>query len=300
MAQSSNNNWIWWTLGAVALIGLGVGGYFVFRKPKGGDEKKQDGSGSGDESGGSSNIFTNIGTTITETIGLGGGSSEGATPFRNSEEGNKFRAWVNDNYPDYAKEIDLDRVNSKYDNSTIRKAWAKYGKEYQEKTGGVTTNAPQPSGSGQGANNEGWDAINKYLSNYLSKDYNNSNSYEQTFYMIDVPLKIADWVVHLKKDGLLYFGEQTYGEDKNQQWGKWGFFRKPDGSGYWAVEMNNGKGNATHDRLHAMLKNVFEAQYPDITAKYKKEKIWNNFSDLVLTKKKGYAQGSADVLDNNL
>jgi len=298
MAQSSNNNWIWWTLGAVALIGLGVGGYFVFRKPKGGDEKKQDGSGSGDESGGSSNIFTNIGTTITETIGLGGGSSEGATPFTNSEEGNKFRAWVNDNYPDYAKEIDLDRVNSKYDNSTIRKAWAKYGKEYQEKTGGVTTNAPQPSGGGQGANNEGWDAIKKYLKNSLALD--KATSYEYTFVMLDVPLKVADYVVHIKEDGNLYFGLQTYGEDTNTKWGKWGFFRRADGSGYWAIEMSNGIGNGTNPELHVLLKNVFQAQYPDVTSQYAKTGDWKNFSDLVLSKKKRNTQGSGDVLDNNL
>ena len=43
--------------------------------------------------------------------------------------GDKFRNWVNDNYPQYAKEIQLDRSGS-YDNSYIRKAFSKYGGEF--------------------------------------------------------------------------------------------------------------------------------------------------------------------------
>lgn len=48
-------------------------------------------------------------------------------PFKNKEQGDKFREWVNDNHPEYAKEISLDRSGS-YDNSFIRKAW-RYLKE---------------------------------------------------------------------------------------------------------------------------------------------------------------------------
>jgi hypothetical protein len=46
-------------------------------------------------------------------------------------EGDKFRAWVNDTFPDYAKEIKLDRTGS-YNNNYIKKAWAKYKKEYTD------------------------------------------------------------------------------------------------------------------------------------------------------------------------
>jgi len=49
----------------------------------------------------------------------------------NKTEGDKFRNWVNDNYPDYAKQIDLDRSGS-YNNSYITKAWKKYGAEYTQ------------------------------------------------------------------------------------------------------------------------------------------------------------------------
>lgn len=50
-------------------------------------------------------------------------------PFTNTTDGNRFRAWVNDNYQAYAKSIQLDRTGS-YNNSYIKKAFAKYGQEY--------------------------------------------------------------------------------------------------------------------------------------------------------------------------
>lgn len=53
-------------------------------------------------------------------------------PFKNREEGDKFRVWVNDNYPSYAKKIDLDRSGS-FNNNFIKTAWKQYGKEYEKK-----------------------------------------------------------------------------------------------------------------------------------------------------------------------
>lgn len=49
--------------------------------------------------------------------------------FANAEEGNQFRKWVNEKYPDYAKEIDLDASGS-HTNSFISEAWDKHGKEF--------------------------------------------------------------------------------------------------------------------------------------------------------------------------
>lgn len=51
--------------------------------------------------------------------------------FSSKSEGDAFRAWVNDNYPDYAKEINLDRSGS-HTNSYIMRAWAKLGSEYKK------------------------------------------------------------------------------------------------------------------------------------------------------------------------
>lgn len=61
-----------------------------------------------------------------------------ATPFKTDEEGNKFRAWVNKTYPDWAKKNNLD-VSGGKDNSYIRKAYSEYGKNYKEiETRGLT------------------------------------------------------------------------------------------------------------------------------------------------------------------
>lgn len=58
-------------------------------------------------------------------------SSVEKSPFKTREEGDRFRKWVNDNYSDYAKQIDLD-VSGSHTNSYIMKAWGKYGDEYKK------------------------------------------------------------------------------------------------------------------------------------------------------------------------
>jgi hypothetical protein len=105
-------------IGVLALAGLATGLFFAFRKPKDKEEENTESDGSGDIGSGGS--------------GSGGNASGDGTsniPFTNKQEGDKFRAWVNDKYPDYAKQIDLDRSGS-YNNAYIKKAWQKYGQEY--------------------------------------------------------------------------------------------------------------------------------------------------------------------------
>tara|TARA_R100001463_G_scaffold99923_2_gene154351 strand:+ start:367 stop:2181 length:1815 start_codon:yes stop_codon:yes gene_type:complete len=73
-----------------------------------------------------------IGIEGSDILGI---SNFGETTFGLSEEeGNKFRAWVNDNYPEYAAEIKLDRSFSSFTNEYITKAWQKLGEEYQKST----------------------------------------------------------------------------------------------------------------------------------------------------------------------
>lgn len=52
-------------------------------------------------------------------------------PFETKEEGDKFRNWVNDNYPEIAKEIQLDRSGS-HTNSYILSAYRMVGGKYQK------------------------------------------------------------------------------------------------------------------------------------------------------------------------
>lgn len=128
------NKWIWISLGVAAGgTGLFFLGRFVKNKyfTKGLDESDVLGSG----------------RPTPNPSAPSSSSSSGfpPTPFTNNTEGNAFRAWVNDNHPSYAREIDLDRTGA-YDNSYIRKAFAKYGVEYQQSlTTGVTPSKPTAS-----------------------------------------------------------------------------------------------------------------------------------------------------------
>ncbi len=70
------------------------------------------------------------------------------TPFINAAEGNAFRGWVNDKDAAYAKSISLDRTGA-YDNSYIRKAYSKYGIEYEKYKAGQKQQSNLQSWIGQ-------------------------------------------------------------------------------------------------------------------------------------------------------
>lgn len=53
-----------------------------------------------------------------------------AIPFKNTKQGNAFRSWVNENYPEIAKEIDLDPKGA-YNNSYIIQAYERLNKFYK-------------------------------------------------------------------------------------------------------------------------------------------------------------------------
>jgi len=54
------------------------------------------------------------------------------TPFKNKEEGNKFREWVIKSQGDWAKNNNLD-ADGDHNNSYIRKAWKEFGEKYDNK-----------------------------------------------------------------------------------------------------------------------------------------------------------------------
>jgi len=81
-----------------------------------------------------------------DIVSAGGTESE-TLPFKNREEGNAFRNWLNDNFPDAAKSLDLDRDGSHTNDhikkafNTIPKGWTTttYGMYYLRNKGKVTT-----------------------------------------------------------------------------------------------------------------------------------------------------------------
>lgn len=127
----SGSNWIWWTIGGVALLGLGVGAYIFFKDK---EEKNAETQSETDV----------IIPPSTPSSGSSSSSTLSDTPFKNESEGNTFRGWVNDNYSDYAKSIKLERTG-KFNNPTIKKAWKQYGSAYNTRTLSSTPQPTQPT-----------------------------------------------------------------------------------------------------------------------------------------------------------
>jgi hypothetical protein len=75
--------------------------------------------------------------TTTKAAESGGtAGTSGTLPFKNREEGNAFRNWLNDNFPDAAKSLDLDRDGS-HTNPTIKKAFNTIPKGWTTTTYGM-------------------------------------------------------------------------------------------------------------------------------------------------------------------
>jgi hypothetical protein len=53
-----------------------------------------------------------------------------ATPFTTNSEGNKFRAWMNKNHPEFTYQGQKLDATGAYDNKYIRKAYQQYGNDY--------------------------------------------------------------------------------------------------------------------------------------------------------------------------
>ncbi|MBT6808810.1 MAG: hypothetical protein HOA52_04920 [Flavobacteriales bacterium] len=64
-------------------------------------------------------------------------------PFKSKSEGNKFRKWVNNNYPSFAKKIDLEEEGS-CSNCFIQQAWELYYHEYIKTNNGKKLNFSPP------------------------------------------------------------------------------------------------------------------------------------------------------------
>tara|TARA_R110000868_G_C10734992_1_gene751916 strand:+ start:305 stop:913 length:609 start_codon:yes stop_codon:yes gene_type:complete len=114
--KSKNGKAIAVILSFVAIAG--VIGYVLYRRKK----AKQS------QSGGDAFVPETTPNVPQSTPSSGGGYS---FPFKTTDEGNKFRVWVNTNYPAYAKQIDLSK--SGLLNSYVDKAWKVYGAEYTSK-----------------------------------------------------------------------------------------------------------------------------------------------------------------------
>lgn len=131
------NKYLKYTL-IFATVGVtGVVGYFVYKKIKDRKSRRnadlllnQNNNTNTDTSTNTDTKKTNTSTGSKLGAMIGGAISSVKVPFTQAKTGNFFRSWVNDTFPNYAKQIDLDKTGS-YNNSYIKSAWAKYGDKYK-------------------------------------------------------------------------------------------------------------------------------------------------------------------------
>lgn len=123
--KSKNGKAIAIILSLVAIAG--VIGYVIYRRKK----------AKNSQSGNDLSVSETTPNVPQFTPSSGGGYS---FPFETKDEGNKFRVWVNTNYPLYAKQISLDK--SGLLNSYVDKAWKVYGNEYTTKV--LNSSKPTP------------------------------------------------------------------------------------------------------------------------------------------------------------
>ena len=130
MADKGSNTWLWWSIGGIATLGLGLGIYYFVKSRKEEERKKQEESSTPPPSNGSNYVpplSTAPPAPLTETI------TPKSTPFTSVEQSNAFRKWVNEKDPAFAQEIKLDAfltTATSMNNSTIQKAWGKYSDNY--------------------------------------------------------------------------------------------------------------------------------------------------------------------------
>jgi len=101
-------------------------------------------------------------------------------PFKNTEEGNAFRQWVNDTYPDKAKKLNLDSTGS-FNNSYIQKAFEELGEEYQEslKTP-ENTETPEETSSEESSDESSEESSDESSEEESSEESSEEESSEET------------------------------------------------------------------------------------------------------------------------
>jgi hypothetical protein len=134
MAEKGSNNWLWWTIGGIATLGLGLGIYYYLRSGKDATAKEEEEK----KKASSQNTYnppvnTNTNPSPSPSPSPAETYPLKSTPFTSTDQSNAFRAWVNAKDPAFANKIELEMNKSNpktMNNETIQKAWAKFSDMY--------------------------------------------------------------------------------------------------------------------------------------------------------------------------
>ena len=271
MAQGKSN-WIWWTLGGVSVIGLGVGAYIYFKNRPKNDGSTTPSTPSPEATPTIQNIVSTISTALSPT------------PFQTDAEGNAFRAWVNQNHNAWAKENNLD-PSGKRDNSFIRKAWAKFGEEYKK--------TPQGGGSAVTGNmQQGINALIGQMTQSGFPETSSSSSTRKQFTIVDRtgPNNI---LANFTSDGGFWIELPTLTGSGTKYDGTWNYL-----NGQFTLKLNDNSFNANDHEMNEMVKQVVRLKFPNDASSlnFTDSKSTSNLESMMFGGKKPYVDSHDSML----
>lgn len=270
MAKGSNT-WIWWTIGGLAVVGLGVG-IFIFIKDRKA-KKQQEKMGDAPITSSSPSYSPSPQTSSSPTLP--------PTPFKNANEGNEFRAWVHDNHIAVAKEFDLDRTGKKWDNANMRKAydklkdeWAKY--KQQSPTPATT---PAPSSDSNAVLN----TLKTAIEGGYVKDVKIDGDRVRGFALDGIGVGSQNIFVNLYANGYIYYEN---GWDDNKKAGSW--------SGTSPMTIIIGGQEKVGDPKYTIT-DFAKSLYPDVKGGFAFNEQ-NDFDDFMHNGKSDFVDGNDSLL----
>jgi hypothetical protein len=227
------SNWLWWTLGGVALLGVGVGTYMYFRSR--------------------TNSMNNDvkATEPPKPPVTGGGTSNQGTgqivnPFKNENEVIAFQKWVND-----VKNGNL-VVDGKYGPKTN----AEYQKYFQEYITAVTVqNTPNLA--------EGFAKIKTQMLDKNVWGDNTSVDVDTSAklrFSINIKNSFTDAFANFIPSGYFWLEIGNGGQKSD---GTWTYSK-----GIYTVKMNDNSFQGSDNEISEMIKQIMKLKYPSAMSSY--------------------------------
>lgn len=259
MAEQKSN-WLWWTLGGVALLGVGVGTYMYIRSRSRGSNEDVKASEPPKP-------------PVTSSGSAGQGSSQIVNPFKNENEVKAFQVWVND-----VKNGNL-VVDGKYGPKTN----AEYQKYYQEYIQAITAqNTPNLS--------EGFSKIKTQMldkgvwGNNTSVDVDTSAKLR---FSIDID-GFTDAYANFLPSGYFWV-EVGNGQKKND--GTWTY-----ANGIFTVKLNDNSFQGSDNEISEMIKQIMKQKYPSEMKNYSFAGGSENIEDVLNMTGKRYVDSQDSML----
>lgn len=232
MAENKKS-WIGWAIGGVVLLAAGVGIYMFVK-----NRNKQKESTDSEIPPLPSQSSSSSTATTQQSQGI---------PFKNKTEGDAFRNWINDNYPNYAKQIQLDRSGS-YNNSYIQKAWNDYGQAYIQ---------AQAKPTSQASLSQGWGGIKPQM---LDKNVWGNNSQQLTSDQTK-QLRFSINVDGSKNVTVSFDINGTFrvyiGNFEQISTGTWSYT-----NGVYSAKLNDNSFQGSDNEISEMIKQILKLKFP--------------------------------------